>query len=64
MGWFSGDKKDSGEDTVKRAKQKKKTLAIDQQIADLQIAKAKAQGKGDGGGDDFWSTWASSDWDW
>lgn len=61
---FGGKKKT--EDPVKRAKQRKKVLAIEQEIADLQLKKANAadnRGSGEGG-DNFWATWYGKDWDW
>lgn len=63
MGLFGGgNKKDSnGEDTAKRLRQKKKTLALDQQIADLQLEKSKLQGKSGGGG--WTETWWNEDLD-
>jgi hypothetical protein len=63
MGLFSDDKKSDDGDSLKRAKQRKEAAKIDQEIAELQMKKAKVKGES-GGGDDFWSTWWNTDLDW
>jgi hypothetical protein len=63
MGLFDKGKSDG----IKKAKQRKKMLDIERQIADLQLKKAHAaddrgsgEGEGEGG---FWTSWYGKDWD-
>jgi hypothetical protein len=65
MGLFGGDKsKSKSSDPVKSAKKKKKTLALDQQINDLQLRKARESDDSGGGGEgDFWKSWYNTDLD-
>jgi|RhiMetStandDraft_4_1073278.scaffolds.fasta_scaffold721869_2 hypothetical protein len=65
MGLFGGGNKKSDSDkseTLAKARQRKQTAEIDQEIAELQIRKAQIQGGKDSGGD-FWATWWNEDWD-